>query len=189
MSARAEDDKKLNTESVANPAGEFLKYVGSNAYSSPHRSPGFTMSFYATFEAVKPGSFNLSVGARVTGELPLGFGRGGGVPVIIVERGAPLTLLASAIRHRRRGFPSCRATATTTPLSCSPATASRPVPRYSVPASGGRETGGKVESDPAAAIRQVAPVISMRPFYVNPEDGFNQLMVDYLPVKNPTKAP
>src|SRR5687767_2969742 len=94
VAARAEEDKKLHAAAVANPAAEFLKYVGSSAYTSPHRAPGFTMSFYATFEALKPGSFNLSVGARVEGDLPLGFGRGGGVPVIIVERGAPLTLLA-----------------------------------------------------------------------------------------------
>ncbi|HEU4597595.1 MAG TPA: hypothetical protein VFS10_20880 [Pyrinomonadaceae bacterium] len=190
VAARAEGDKKLHAEPVPNPAAEFLKYVGSSAYSSPHRAPGFTMSFYATFEALKPGAFNLSVGARVADDLPLGSGRGGGVPVIIVERGAPLTLLASGeyVNSYGGGFSSGTGNGyLTTPLIMQPGDRiTLQFHGYSVRGFG-RERGA--EADPSAAVKKVAPVISMRPFYVNPEEGFNQLIVEHLPVKNPSTAP
>jgi hypothetical protein len=190
MAARAEADKKLNTEPVANPAGEFLKYVGSSAHYSPHRAPGFTMSFYATFEAVKPGSFNLSVGARVTEDLPLGVGRSGGVPVIIVKEGTPLTLLASGeyVNSYGGGFSSGTGNGyLTTPLIMQPGDRiTLEFHGYSVR---GFRSEERTESDPEVAVKKVAPVISMSPFYVNPEESFNQLVVEHLPVRNPPKAP
>jgi hypothetical protein len=191
VAARAKEDEKLHAEPVANPAGEFLKYVGSSAHYSPHRAPGFTMSFYATFEAVKPGAFNLSLGARVKGDLPLGLSSGGGgVPVIIVERGAPLTLLASGeyVNSYGGGFSSGTGNGyLTTPLIMQPGDRiTLPFHGYSVR---GFQRKEKSESDPAVAVKQVEPVIRMSPFYVNPEEGFNQLIVDHLPAKNPPRAP
>ncbi len=191
MAAREEEDKKLHTEPVANPAAEFLKYVGSAAYYHPHRAPGFTMDFHATFEAVKPGAFNLSVGARVSDKLPLGLGgRRGGVPVIIVATGTPLTLLASGeyVNSYGGGFSSGTGNGyLTTPLFMQPGDRiTLEFHGYSVRGFG-RESGES--ADPKVAVKKVAPVISMNPFYVNPEESFNQLIVDYLPVKNPAKAP
>ncbi len=193
MAARPEEDKKLHAQSVANPAGEFLKYVGSQAHYSPHRSPGFTMSFYATFEAVKPGSFNLSVGALVSDALPLGLmSGGGGVPVIIVEKGVPVTFLASGeyVNSYGGGFSSGSGNGyLTTPVIMQPGDRiTLQFHGYSVRGFR-RERDSKDESDPAAAVKQVAPVISMQPFYVNPEESFNRLIVEYLPVRNPPKAP
>jgi hypothetical protein len=190
VAARAEGDKKLHAEPVPNPAAEFLKYVGSSAYYSPHRSPGFTMHFYATFEALKPGSFNLSVGARVTGNLPLGFSRGGVVPVVIVEQGAPLTLLASGeyVNSYGGGFSSGTGNGyLTTPLFMQPG--DRITLEFHSYSERGFRSREKVESDPAVAVRQVMPVIGLRPFYVNPEEGYNYLIVEHLPVKNPSTAP
>ena len=83
----------LDRAPVNNPAAEFLKYVGSRAHYSPHRALGYTMSYYATFEAVRPGSFNLSLGvsAPAAGTKFID----GSVPVFIVERGEPITILSS----------------------------------------------------------------------------------------------
>lgn len=190
VAARAEEDRKLHARPVANPAGEFLKYVGSKAFYSPHRAAGFTMSFYATFEAVKPGSFNLSVGAQVTGDLPLGLTRGGGVPVIIVERGAPLTLLASGEYVRSYGGNFSSGTGNgylTTPLFMQPG--DRVTLQFHGYSVRGLKKEKGAESDPAEAVKRVAPAISMQPFYVDPEEGYNQLIVDHLPVKNPPRAP
>jgi hypothetical protein len=191
VAARAEEDRKLHAEPVPNPAAEFLKYVGSSAHYSPHRAPGFTMSFYATFEALKPGSFNLSLGARATGDVPLGFGRGGvGVPVVIVERGAPLTLLASGeyVKSYGGGFSSGTGNGyLTTPLLMQPG--DRITLQFHGYSERGFRSRAKVESDPAVAVKQVSPVITMQPFYVNPEEGYNRLIVKHLPVKNPSKAP
>jgi hypothetical protein len=191
VAAREEEDKKLHAEPVANPAGEFLKYVGSRAFYSPHRAPGFSMSFYATFEAVKPGSFNLSVGAHVKGELPLGLSGGvGGVPVIIVERGAPVTMLASGeyVNSYGGGFSSGTGNGyLTTPLIMQPG--DRITLQFHGYSVRGSRPEKKAEADPKVAVQRVAPVIRVSPFYVNPEEGFNQLIVDHLPVKNPPGTP
>ena len=193
MAARAESDKKLYAEPVVNPAAEYLKYVGSIAHYSPHRAPGFTMSFHATFEALKPGSFNLSLGARVANDLPLGLtggGGGGGVPVIVVEREAPVTMLASGeyVNSYSGRFSSGTGNGyLTTPVIMQPG--DRITLQFHSYGARGFRRETKAEADPKVAVKQVAPVIRMLPFYVNPEDGFNQLIVDYLPVKNPAKAP
>ena len=192
VAAREEEDKKLHAESVANPAAEFLKYVGSQAHYSPHRAPGYTMSFYATFEALKPGSFNLSVGARVSDELPLGLmsGGGGGVPVIIVEKGTPLTLLASGEYVNSYGGRFSSGTGNgylTTPLIMQPG--DRITLQFHGYSVRGFRSEAKGAPDPSAVIKQVSPAISVRPFYVNPEEGFNRLIVEHLPVRNPPRAP
>lgn len=189
--ARAEEDRKLHAAPVANPASEFLKYVGSRAYYSPHRAAGFTMSFYATFEALRPGSFNLSLGASVTGALPLGVMRAsGGVPVVIVERGAPLTFLASGEYVNSYGGAFSSGTGNgygTTPLLMQPGDRiTLQFHGYSVRGVSGK---GKAEADPAEAVKRVAPVILIRPFRVDPEEGYNRLIVDHLPAKNPPRAP
>lgn len=194
VAARAEEDKKLHAAPVANPAGEFLKYVGSKAFYSPHRAPGFTMSFYATFEALKPGSFNLSLGAQASGDLPLGLmSGGGGLPVIIVEKGTPLTLLASGEYVNSYGDRFSSGTGNgylTTPVFMQPGDRiTLQFHGYSVRGSKREREREAAASDPAEAVKRVAPVISIGPFYVNPEDGFNQLIVDHLPVKNPPRAP
>jgi hypothetical protein len=190
MERRPETDKLLYTEPVANPAREFLKYVGSSSQVRPHRSPGYTMSFYATFEALKPGSFNLSLGVRVDSSLPLGLSSGGSVPVIVVERGAPVTMLASGeyVRSWRDRFSSGTGNSyLTTPLVMQPG--DRITLQYhgfSVRDLRGEGTG-RVKPDDA--LKGAAPVINLLPFYVDPEQGFNQLIVEHLPVRSPSKAP
>jgi hypothetical protein len=190
IAERAETDKRLYTEPVANPLQEHLKYVGRSAYVSLHRAPGYTISFYATFEAVKPGSFNLSLGAHVEDSLPLGLMSGGGVPVIIVERGTPVTMLASGeyVRSYSERFSSGTGNGyLTTPLIMQPG--DRITLQYHGFSVRGLRAGGEGKVNPEEAVRRAAPVINRLPFYVDPEAAFNQLIVDDLPVRNPSKAP
>ena len=114
----------------------------------------------------------------------------GGVPVIVVERGAPVTMLASGeyVNSYSGRFSSGTGNGyLTTPVIMQPGDRiTLQFHAYSVRGFKSEATAG---ADPEVAVKQVAPVIRMPPFYVNPEDGFNQLIVDYLPAKNPAKAP
>ncbi|HEV7744928.1 MAG TPA: hypothetical protein VGO56_08020 [Pyrinomonadaceae bacterium] len=90
---------------VKNPLAEQLKYVGSSSNRLLHRNGGYTLESYAVFEAQNPGRFNVTVSA-VYPEVPAaelsGIGAGIGVPIIVVSRGTPVTLLAS--QHEVRGY-------------------------------------------------------------------------------------
>jgi hypothetical protein len=90
---------------VNNPLAEQLKYVGSSSHRLLHRNGGYTLESYAVFEAQSPGRFNVTVSA-VYPDLPSavlsGIGAGGGVPIIVVSRDTPVTLLAS--HHDVRGY-------------------------------------------------------------------------------------
>jgi hypothetical protein len=102
---REAEEAGLYREPVHNPAEEFMKYVGRRAHYSPHRAPGYTMTFEATFEAVKPGSFNLAVGTSMSADGPKTLADTAGarsVPVVVVAPGAPVTVLSS--REDVRGY-------------------------------------------------------------------------------------
>src|SRR5207302_5824076 len=48
---------------VANPVAEFLRYAGCYSLKAALGYPGYTLQWYAVFEAMKPGRFNLEVSA------------------------------------------------------------------------------------------------------------------------------
>jgi hypothetical protein len=92
--------RDLNEEPVANPAGS-LRYVGRGSHKALHRSPGYTLYLYADFEAVKPGKFNLLLGSSAYAD-PVDKPLAGSIPIVVVDRGTPVTLIAG--REETRGF-------------------------------------------------------------------------------------
>jgi hypothetical protein len=104
------EEMGMSAEQVDNPASEFLKYVGRQVHYMPHRAPGYTLEYTATFEVLKPGKFNISVGSRLPSDVQPALSASGSVPIFIVDRGAPVTLLLSKEsvtgRDEKRGFES-----------------------------------------------------------------------------------
>jgi hypothetical protein len=176
---RAEDGR-LRTEPVPNPLAEHLKYIGSAGHVAPHRNLGFTVNFYATFEAVSPGRFNISLSARPPGVTPAASARDASVPVIVVARGTPVTWLAARedVRETEEGFGSTWGDHYyTSPVIMQPG--ERLTLGY-----GGFSVRGR---DPEGGIRRyeqtldTPPVIRRLPFNVERDDHFNEWIVDHLP--------
>lgn len=179
------EDGGLRREPVNNPAAEFMKYVGRRAHYSPHRAPGYTLEFYATFEAVKPGSFNLSVtsmtaaGPRTLAEAAAG----GSVPVVVVAPGQPITILSS--RDDARGY-SERFSSNgpsnnylTTPVILE--VGERLTLKYSGYSRRGPTVGGENKQALEATVEQHPPSITLLPFYVDPAQDYNEWLVESLP--------
>lgn len=170
----------LNKEPVANPLAEHLKYLGRVTHIMPHRAPGYTAEFYATFEAVKPGRFNLSLGAGVPGVRPAGFQRDGSVPVIVVERGTPVTWLAaqeSVAEYKGRFSSHWGENYLTTPVVMQ--RGERLTLRYHSFSQRGRGRGG--EPDKLEMSAAVAPVIHRLPFHLDRDDSYNEWLADHPP--------
>jgi hypothetical protein len=175
----------LDKEAVANPSAEHLKYLGRTTHIMPHRAPGYTAVSYATFEAVKPGRFNLSLGASAPGVPPDGHPGGGSVPVIVVERGTPVTWLAaqeSVSDHKGRFSSHWGENYLTSPVIMQPGE------RLTLPFHSFSRRGSKSESKPneRELARNVAPVIHRHPFHIDRDDNYNEWIIDYPPyaIKN-----
>jgi hypothetical protein len=180
-SMRDADVAGLYTAPVKNPASKFLKYLGSRAFYSPHRAHGYTMSFYATFEAVRPGGFNLSLGlsAPASGTLAVE----GSVPVVIVARGAPITILSSSESvhgYTERFSSSGGDSYMTTPVILQPG--DRITLQYhGYRRSGLSSAGGENEAALEASVKDYPPFIALLPFDFDPERDFNEWVVEFLP--------
>lgn len=88
-----------------NPIADHLRYIGISSHRLLHRNGGYTLEGFAEFEAQNPGRFNLTVSALyhdLSSAVLSGIGTGGGVPIIVVSRETPVTLLAS--HHEVRGY-------------------------------------------------------------------------------------
>jgi len=175
-----EQEAGLRRDSVANPVAEHLKYLGSAAHVMPHRSSGFTAEYHATFEALKPGRFNLLLGVSEQEVSELGSGRAGGVPVIVVERGAPVTWLAAREEvsdYVGRFSAHAGNSYLTTPVVMQPG--ERLTLRYG----GFTRRGFRAETDREGSIeeRHLPPSITRLPFRVDPDDSFNEWIVNHLP--------
>lgn len=182
------EERGLYREPVPNPAARFLKYLGNRAEFMPYRSGGYTLAFYATFEAVRPGSFNLSLGsgARAAGaESAAGSEDGsdaGSVPVVVVERGTPITILSSKedvhgyterfASHSGNNYP-------TTPVILQPG--DRLTLRYGGLSRRGGSAYGEDRAAVEARVKDVPPVITLLPFRVDPARGLNEWVVEFLP--------
>ena len=177
---RRQQEQGLDRAPVANPLAEHLKYVGRAAHVQPHRAPGYTAVFEATFEAVRPGRFNLSLGADAPAVLPAGLARDGSVPVIVVARGTPVTWLAgqeSVSDHKGRFSSHWGESYLTTPVIMQPGERlTLPYHRYSV-----RGRGAGREPAEAELRAGVAPVIRRLPFNVERDDSYNEWVVGHLP--------
>jgi hypothetical protein len=72
-------------DSVANPLSAHLRFLGTSSYEMLRRNGGGTTVFTAEFQAVAPGSFNLSLWDTRSSA--------GSIPIVIVPRGQPVTVL------------------------------------------------------------------------------------------------
>ena len=94
------------TESVPNPLSAHLRFLGAGRHHTPSRAatgPGRgRTTFTAAFVAVAPGRFNLSLSSTPSAA--------GSVPVVIVPRGQPVTVLLwreqITARHETQRFAS-----------------------------------------------------------------------------------
>ena len=169
-SLRATDEARLGREPVPNPAEKFMKYLGSRAHYSPHRAPGYTVTYEATFEAARPGSFNLDVGAS-------------SVPVVIVEPEAPITNLS--FKDDARGYTERFSSwgggtsYLTTPVILQPG--ERLTLRYGGYSRRGTSEGGENKQAIEASVKDHPPVINLRPFRFDPAQDFNEWVVEFLP--------
>lgn len=175
------EDARLLREAVPNPAEEFLKYVGRRADYIPHRLPGYTMTFHATFEAVKPGSFNLALTAA--GPLtPADTAGARPVPVVVVAPGEPVTVLSS--KEYVRGYSGRFSSNTGNEYRATPVilqVGERLTLEYFTYSRRGRSAGGKNEEALEATVKDTAPAITLLPFYVDPAHDFNEWLVEFLP--------
>lgn len=188
-SARALRDAEANglhKESVRNPAEKFMKYLGSRAHYAPHRSLGFTMTYSATFEAVAPGAFNLSVGldkSYASPPDPARLSTGGSVPVVVVERGAPVTVLSAKddVHAYSERFASSGGGTSfiTTPVVLQ--VGERLTLEYHTYSVRGRSAGGETREALEASVKDRPPSITLLPFRVDPARDFNEWVVEFLP--------
>lgn len=180
----------LYSEPVANLAGEYLKYIGRSVNYMPHRNGGFTVEFYATFEAVKPGSFNLALARRVP-DLPIPkLNASGSVPMVIVEKDAPATVLAQyetvVGTDAKRGFSSHTGNEYLTGIKILQTgdLISLPYLRYS-----SRRTAPEEEIGLEQMTKDAVPVIGQFPFQADPQDRFNEWIIEHLKVENSWRKP
>jgi hypothetical protein len=183
---REAEETGLYREPVPNPASQFLKYVGSRAHYSPHRSLGYTLEYYATFEAVRPGSFNLAVGVSwpgaTTATPATELGASSAVPVVIVERGAPVTVVSARENvHGSTGrFSSHHGNNyMTTPVILQPG--DRFTLKYFGYSRRGRSPGGENEKTLEATVKDRPVRIALLPFRVDPAQVFNEWIIESLP--------
>lgn len=173
-----EQDAKLRRDEVVNPLAAHLKYLGSTAGVRPHRNGGLTADYYATFEAVRPGRFNLQLGVSAPAAPERGGAAPGGVPVVIVARGTPVTWLAAqeAVSEYTGGFSSHAGNSYhTSPVIMQPG--ERLTLRYH----GFTRRGFGAGRAPGVEESHFPPVITRLPFAVNPDDGFNEWLIKHLP--------
>lgn len=180
---RQMDENKLYREPVPNPARAFLKYVGSRAEVSLHRSPGYTVRYEATFEAVAPGAFNLALHANSTESAPPTAGAVNSTPIIVLDPKAPVTVLSSGDNVRGYGerFSSSGGGTSylTTPVILQPGEL---ITLYYLGYSR-RGLSAELErrEEPGANLKDRLPVITLLPFSLDPARDFNEWVVEFLP--------
>jgi hypothetical protein len=181
---REMEEAGLYREPVPNPAAGFLKYLGSRAHYSPHRSLGYTMDYEAAFEAVGPGSFNLALSIDWPDAPPPtpASASPGSIPVVVVERGTPITILShkeSVHGYSERFSSNSGNNYLTTPLILQPG--DRITLRYGNFSVRGRSPGGENRQALEAGVKDYPPAITLLPFRVDAERDFNEWLVDFLP--------
>jgi hypothetical protein len=187
----AEPDERLELSPVANPAATYLRYVGRTVHYSPHRALGYTLNFYATFEALRPGRLNLALTARRSGDVEPPVPTAGGTPLLIVAPGTPLTLMAyhedvSQFDGDPPRFSSHHGGNFLTSLLVLQPGDRITLPYYNIVRHGhDLDYDGATEDAALNAVRkQIAPVIAPLPFKVDPAFGFNEWLIKYLPADN-----
>ena len=160
-----EDDRAAATP---NPAAPHLRYLGTRLGEMPHRSLGETMELSAVFEAGAPGALELSVG-------------GIAVPVVVVERGTPVTVLLEHEQIRQYNqdapFASHLGSSYSTDVLLL-----QPGDRMDVQFMTRSIRGNDFTEEEKEAFRRTPPEITVRPFRVDRERRFNAFIAEHLPV-------
>jgi hypothetical protein len=180
------DTKDGDTSAVANPAAPILRYISRSAHRLYHIIPGYTLTLSALFEAQEPGRMNLLMIAE--GESITGIRRVDGLPIIVLPRDMPATLIAgheeerSYIQERdghERLFSSSSNRYMINVLVLQPGDRIQ-VGYFSIVRGSDYVAGrfGETGPDPSQHLK---PVISVRPFAPDVEYGFTEWIVDYLP--------
>jgi hypothetical protein len=160
-----EDDRAARTP---NPAAPHLRYLGTVLGERPHRALGETMELSAVFEAGAPGALELSIG-------------GIAVPVVVVERGTPVTVLLEHERirqYQQNGpFASHLGSAYSTDVLLL-----QPGDRMDVQFLTRTVRGQDFTAAEKEAFRRTPPVIAARPFRVDPARRFNAFIAAHLPM-------
>lgn len=189
-SLRQMEVSRLYTEPVANPVGEYLKYIGRHVNYMEHRNGGFTVEFHATFEAVKPGSFNLALAGRAPDSTIPKLNTSGSVPLVIVEKDAPATVLTQyetvVGTDAKRGFSSHTGNEYLTGIKILQTgdLISLPYLRFS-----SRRTAPREEIGLEQMTKDAVPVIGQFPFQADPQDRFNEWIIEHLKVENSWRKP
>ena len=180
-------DRNLDKTAVENPS-ESLRYVGRGSHKALHRIPGYTLNLYAEFEAVKPGKFNLllssSAYAGPSDKPPVG-----SIPIIVVDRGTPVTLIAG--REETRGFTMGHngqeyVSSTSGNSYMTRLIVLQPGDRMSFSYLSVRrgpqfEREGYARRDGVDPGENTMPVISVHPFALETRHDFGAWLVNYLP--------
>jgi hypothetical protein len=159
------DDARAAT--TPNPAAPHLRFLGARLGAMPHRSLGETMELSAVFEAGAPGALELSVG-------------GVAVPVVVVARGTPVTVLLEHERirqyHQDAGFASHLGSSYSTDVLLL-----QPGDRMDVEFLSRTVRGRDFTAEEREAFRRSLPEITARPFHVDRERRFNAFIAEHLP--------
>lgn len=180
---RGMDEPGLRREPVPNPAAAFLRYVGSRAEVSLHRASGYTARYSATFEAVGPGAFNLSLRPNMPGTPAAAAAAAGSTPIVVLDPKAPVTALSSGDnvhgyteRFSSRGGGNSYLT---TPVILQPGELL--TLDYLSYSRRGRDPEGKYGGSIEAGVKDRLPVIALLPFSFDPAQDFNEWLVEFLP--------
>jgi hypothetical protein len=186
-------DQALDQTPLANnPAAESLRYIGRRSHKMLHRSPGYTLEWYAEFEAAKPGRFILEVSAASRDPSPgvaSALAVSGGVPIIVVARDAPVTMIAGheEVRGYRMGYDGREYVSSTSGNSyMTNLMILQPGDRISLRYFSavrrqeffGERSSGSEQSD---RVDDVKPLIRKHPFSLNADYDFNEWLIGYLP--------
>jgi len=166
-------------DSYPNPAAAQLTYLGASAYVMLHRVLGSTTVYSAMFEARAPGRFNLGLTVARPGLGTSAGSAGAGVPVIVVPRGQPVTVLLENEQvhstNEVSGFSSHTGSQyLTTPLLLQPG--DRVTLEFSRFTVRGRDHHPGAPGEP-----QVTPRIARLPFHLDTSQRFNAWVAPYLP--------
>ncbi|HLM68796.1 MAG TPA: hypothetical protein VK358_14750, partial [Longimicrobium sp.] len=179
LSGEADAVVAPGTERVPNPLSSHLRFLGAHRYHMPSRSAtgrGRT-TFSAEFVAVAPGRFNLSLSSTPSAA--------GSVPVVIVPRGEPVTVLLRreqvTASHATQGFSSHWGNEyATTVLILQPG--DRITLQYTPPATGDALAAFSAPADAGAGpLESAPPTIARFPLQVDPAAQFNAFIIDHLP--------
>jgi hypothetical protein len=162
--------------SVANPADPQLRYLGSSTHVMLSRVLGGTAVYSAMFEARTPGRFNLGLSVRDSALPAARESALGSVPVIVVPRGQPVTVLlqnesVTSVDSIRPFSSHTGNQYLTTALLLQPG--DRISLEYAHVTTRGR--------DPRVEPGKVAPSITRHPFALDPRERFNAWIAPYLP--------